>query len=169
MSFGLALQNPSVGDTVSRRLTSLSDVSKDDSFVVRGQGYEALFEGITDFPFGLGIGGQANGNDKVGKDQMVGKGGSFMLQNDSSLAAIILSLGWAGTLLTGASFLLLTAAACRLKTKSPGPAQVIKMLFLVLLSESLFDNIVNGPGGFLAFSLWGWPSLWRPPRLPVIM
>ncbi len=86
---------------------------------------------------------------------MVGKGGSFMLQNDSSLAAIILSLGWAGTLLTGASFLLLTAAACRLKTKSPGPAQVIKMLFLVLLSRITLRQYCEWAGGFFSLLVMG--------------
>jgi hypothetical protein len=149
--FGITLQDPRVALAVSQRMGTLSDVGSDDSFVVRMEGYQALFASIADYPFGLGLGGQANGNDV--NEHSIGTGGKAVMQGDSALAAVIISLGGCGTLLAAVSFLLLVSACFRLKGTPGSPPEAVKMLTLVLSAELLFNNIVNGPGGFLAWSI----------------
>jgi hypothetical protein len=152
-AFGVALQDPRVALLVSHRIDTLSDVRHDDSFVVRIEGYGNLFAGIVDHPFGLGIGGQANGNDKTENEQLVSRGGKFVMQNDSTLAAIILSLGGAGTLLLSVSLGMLVLTIVRLDAPSGSPGEAIKMLSLVLASEFFFNNVIDGPSGFLSWTI----------------
>ena len=149
--FAVALEDPRVAFIVSQRINTLSDVSHDDSFISRVEGHEELLSGISDVPFGLGLGSQENGSGVL--EHTVGKHHPAVMQGDSTVAAIVTSLGGAGSLLAAASFLFFASSALRLCATPGGPAEAIKMLALVLLTEVLFNNIINGPAGFLSWTI----------------
>jgi hypothetical protein len=155
VSFGIALQDPEVAAQVSQRFNTLNDVSHDDSFVSRLEGHEALLAFIGENPLGFGLGGQASGRATANKEETVKTPPNIVMQNDSSLAAVILSLGVAGSMLAAASFLLVASTVIRLRSSPTGAIKALKMLALVLLAETFFDNIVNGPAGFLTWAVLG--------------
>lgn len=162
IALGVVLQDPDVNFAVTQRVNTLSNVGGDDSIVTRVQGHLALLENMTRFPFGLGLGGQQTGSDKGPYDAMLGHGGKYVMQNDSTLAAFLISLGLFGTLLAMVSFAAITLRVITFSGAGRQIATPLKAIYIVIATEFLLDNIINGPGAFVtwscvgfSFALWG--------------
>ncbi len=156
-TFSLVLQDPNVSKAVTNRFSTLHDVSHDDSIVSRIEGHEALFQGLARYPYGLGLGSQQNGASRNPADAMMGHGGKFILQNDSSLVVLVVSLGFFGFLLAASTLFVLSLRVSQLTISRLPEAIALKAALVLLASEFLLNNIINGPAAFLT---WICPRLW---------
>lgn len=153
LAFAAAFQNPANYALVDR-FNTLSDVGHDDSFVTRIDGHLALFERMGEFPFGLGLGSQQTGIDRTNADAMLSRGGSMIMQNDSSLAVFLISLGIVGGALGLTCMTFLGIRIARTHSLSCDSV-ALTAIMLLMASEFLLDNIVNGPAAFLLWSCIG--------------
>jgi O-Antigen ligase len=152
-----ALNNSQVANAFSKRFSSLSNVQQDDSFVSRVDGHKALLVGMLNYPFGLGLGSQTTTIGPEAEEAKVSQNGAYILESDSSFAAVALSLGGAGLLMLGILFLRIAMSTFTHPVQRESYGEAIKLLCLVLATEFMFQDIVNGPGGFIS---WTVIALW---------
>ena len=155
--FAAVLQDPKVSYGVQQRFNTLSDVRHDDSIVARLEGHEVLFASMLRLPLRPGPRRPADRRRRPSPaDAMLSRGGKFMLQNDSTLAVFLVSLGLLGAALALASLAMHhpTDPASSRHERSP-EVVALKAMLVVLLAEFLLDNIINGPAAFLTWACLG--------------
>ena len=153
--FGLALQDQDVAAKVWQRFDTFKNVGHDESFNSRIEGHEALLVYLSDNPFGFGLGGPADGSEAAERKGNIKIPSDLSVQNDSSIAAVMLSLGIFGSLLAGISFVMIAAAVMRLEAAHGSSTEALKVLALVFLVEAPCETVVNGPCGFLTWAVLG--------------
>lgn len=142
----IGLQIPSLNETLSERLVSLTDTN-DNSAYDRKKTYTAVFNSIAAQPFGLGLGVEDDGK---------GTESISDAEHDSSVVNLVLSFGVFGTLVYclgffGISFRILSAP----KTDLAIPLISIQASLFGLIAESALNNILTGPIAFLTWCVIG--------------
>jgi O-Antigen ligase len=140
--FVLVIMNvPDLSDALSTRFTTFTDLKHDESALDRKETYSQVIELLDHSPAGLGLGVD---------------NGMADAENDSSVVALLLSLG-----LPGSFVFAVALGACALALFSTrAPRELPQLLglqccFLGLVVESPLNNVVNGQIAFLLWSLIG--------------
>jgi O-antigen ligase/polysaccharide polymerase Wzy-like membrane protein len=137
----VTLSVPELSDTLSTRFSTFTDLKHDESALDRQQTYAQVIEMLERSPAGMGVGVDNGMSDA---------------ENDSSVVAVLLSLGLPGSLIFAVamgvcSFTLVSARATRDFPQLLG----LQSCFVGLLVESPLNNVVNGQIAFLLWSLVG--------------
>jgi hypothetical protein len=151
----VSLQNPDLNKVISQRFESLSDVKNDESYLDRVNGYRALFMGLADNPFGLGMGSVTAVNEDVSGTLGLSYNGVTMNAGDSSLAMLVSTMGLVGTIVV---CVLLMQLGMGLFSGTSGNSPQIRALRAVavgLAAESLLCGMLAGPVGFLLWATVG--------------
>ena len=132
---------PEFSETLSARFSTFADLKHDESALDRRETYRQVTEMLQHSPTGIGLGVD---------------NGTVDAQNDSSVVAVLLSLGLPGSFVFAAAlgvcaFTLLFTKAAREFPQLLG----LQCCFTGLAFESPLNNVVNGQTGFLLWSLIG--------------
>jgi hypothetical protein len=135
------LSVPELSDTLSTRFSTFADLKHDESALDRRETYAQVIEMLERSPAGIGLGVD---------------NGMADAENDSSVVAVLLSLGIPGSLvfavaLGACTFTLFSTKATRELPQLLG----MQCCFVGLLAESPLNNVVNGQIAFLVWSLIG--------------
>lgn len=135
------LSIPDVSDALSTRFSTFTDLKHDESALDRKETYSHVIEMLKQSPIGMGLGVD---------------NGMADAENDSSVVALLLSLGIPGSLVfvvalaAGAVSLFSTRA-----TRELPQLLGLQCCFVGLVVESPLNNVVNGQIAFLLWSLIG--------------
>ncbi len=135
------LSIPDVSDALSTRFSTFTDLKHDESALDRKETYSHVIDMLKHSPLGLGLGVD---------------NGMADAENDSSVVALLLSLGLPGSLvfavaLGACAFALFSTRATRELPQLLG----LQCCFVGLVVESPLNNVVNGQIAFLLWSLIG--------------
>jgi hypothetical protein len=140
--FALAIMNvPELSDALSNRFSTFTDLKHDESALDRQETYTRVIEMLKHSPAGMGLGVD---------------NGMADAENDSSVVALLLSLGLPGSLVFAVA-----VGACALGLFSKRATRELPQLlglqccFVGLVVESPLNNVVNGQIAFLLWSLVG--------------
>jgi hypothetical protein len=137
-----AMQVPEVNTIVTMRLSSLTDPQHDSSYEARAHDYNAVVQTMIEDPFGHGLSADGDTSDQSAQANAVS-------QQDSSIAASLLSLGMLGSAIFALGLLVLGFG---IFTKHGTVASIgVRATLLSIAIEAPFNNVVSGPVGFL---LW---------------
>lgn len=140
--FALVILNvPDLSDALSTRFGTFTDLKHDESALDRKETYSRVIDMLEHSPAGNGLGVD---------------NGMADAENDSSVVALLLSLGLPGSLvfvvaLGSCAFALLSTRATRELPQLLG----LQCCFVGLVVESPLNNVVNGQIAFLLWSLVG--------------
>lgn len=141
--FALAITNvPELSDALSTRFSTFTDLKHDESALDRQETYKRVIAMLEDSPAGMGLGVDNGMSDA---------------ENDSSVVALLLSLGLPGSLVFAVAL-----GACALGLFSKRATRELPQLlglqccFVGLVVESPLNNVVNGQ---IAFLLWSFVGL----------
>jgi O-Antigen ligase len=136
-----ALSIPELSDTLSMRFGTFADLKHDESALDRRDTYAQVIEMLERSPAGLGL----------GVDNGMGDA-----ENDSSVVAVLLSLGIPGSLVFAVALGVCTFTLFSAKAASEFPQLLsLQCCFVGLLVESPLNNVINGQIAFLVWSLIG--------------
>jgi O-Antigen ligase len=136
-----ALNIPALSDAVSTRFSTFTDLQHDESALDRKDTYAQLIETLQQSPTGIGLGVD---NDMANAE------------NDSSVVAVLLSLGIPGALVFAVALslcasTLFSAQVARERSQLLG----LQCCLVGLAVESPLNNVINGQIAFLLWSLVG--------------
>jgi hypothetical protein len=132
---------PEFSDTLSTRFGTFADLKHDESALDRKETYAQVSEMLQHSPTGNGLGVD---------------NGMADAQNDSSVVAVLLSLGLPGSLVFAAALGVCTFTLMSTKAAREFPQLLgLQCCFTGLALESPLNNVVNGQIGFLLWSLIG--------------
>jgi hypothetical protein len=142
-----AVQIPDVNSMVQERIASLAHPEQDSSYEARTQSFNEIVQSIEDTPYGFGFSpDQASGSNS----------GSFgSEERDSSIIAVLLSMGWLGALAFGMAVLLLAPSIFLSGGSEVEAVAACRAVLLGLGAEALLNNIFSGPIAFLTWSSVG--------------
>ena len=136
-----ALSIPDLSDALSNRFSTFTDLKHDESALDRQETYETVIEMLQRSPAGIGL-----GVDK----------GMADAENDSSVVAVLLSLGLPGSLVFAAALAMCTFALFSAEAVRELPQLLgLQCCFTGLVVESPLNNVINGQIAFLLWSLIG--------------
>jgi hypothetical protein len=136
-----ALNIPDLSETLSNRFSTFTDLKHDESALDRRETYEKVIEMLQRSPAGIGL-----GVDK----------GMADAENDSSVVAVLLSLGLPGSLVFAAALAMCTFALFSAEAARELPQLLgLQCCFMGLVVESPLNNVINGQVAFLFWSLIG--------------
>jgi hypothetical protein len=151
----IAMQNPDLQQVISQRFETLSDTRDDVSFVARIKGYGAVFDGLMDNPFGLGMGvTPAAVEDKRGTTGFV-RGGQTLIPADSTVSDLLTTMGFVGVLATLGLILPLARKLFGGASVNTGYTRTMRAVLIGLIAEALLCTVVAGPIGFLTWASVG--------------
>jgi len=136
-----AFNVPALADALSTRFSTFTDLQHDESALDRRHTYEQVTEMLRDSPTGIGLGVD---------------NGMADAENDSSVVAVLLSLGIPGAVvfavaLSICGWALFSAQALHERSQLLG----LQCCFVGLAVESPLNNVINGQIAFLLWSLIG--------------
>jgi hypothetical protein len=146
-----ALQNPDLEKVLSSRFDSLTDVKKDGSFMDRVYGYQLLFGGFLNNPFGLGMGA----TPAVEEAKFVIRDGWNSDLQDSTVATIMTTLGLTGGLVLMFSFFPIARKVLRGASVNIVATHTMQAVFIAMMAEAGLDAVVATPTGFLTWTSIG--------------
>jgi hypothetical protein len=151
----IAMQNPDLQQVISQRFETLSDTRDDVSFVSRIKGYGAVFDGLMDNPYGLGMGvTPAAVEDKRGTTGFV-RGGQTLIPADSTVSDLLTTMGFVGVVATLGLIVPLARSLFRGSSMNMGYTRTIRAVLIGLVAEALLCTVVAGPIGFLTWASVG--------------
>jgi hypothetical protein len=137
----VTLSIPELSDTLSSRFSTFTDLKHDESALDRKETYAQVIEMLERSPAGAG----------VGVDNGMGDA-----ENDSSVVAVLLSLGLPGSLIFAVALGVCTLTLFSAKATREFPQLLgLQCCFVGLLVESPLNNVINGQIAFLVWSLIG--------------
>jgi hypothetical protein len=136
-----ALSVPDLSESLSNRFSTFTDLKHDESALDRGETYAQAIEMMQRSPAGIGL----------GVDNGMGDA-----ENDSSVVAVLLSLGLPGSVVFLAALALCTFALFSVEAARELPQLLgFQCCFVGLVVESPLNNVINGQIAFLLWSLIG--------------
>lgn len=140
--FALAVLNvPDLSDALSARFSTFTDLKHDESALDRKETYSRVIDMLERSPAGIGLGVD---------------NGMADAENDSSVVALLLSLG-----LPGSFVFVVAVGTCAIALLSTRATRELPQLlglqccFVGLVVESPLNNVINGQIAFLFWSLIG--------------
>jgi O-Antigen ligase len=135
------LSVPELSDSLSTRFSTFTDLKHDESALDRRETYAQVIELLERSPAGIGL----------GVDNGMGDA-----ENDSSVVAVLLSLGIPGSLVFAVALGVCTFTLFSAKATHEFPQLLgLQCCFVGLLVESPLNNVINGQIAFLVWSLIG--------------
>jgi hypothetical protein len=147
-TFLVALQNFYFHKAMTERFETLTDIGHDDSYLDRTEGYRAVFQGLLENPFGLGM-----GTATVQQQDMtvaLSKGGRSVAMNDSAIVTTVTAMGVLGSLLFWSAIVMLVKS-CFWGRAVQTPIRILRAVLVALFAEALLTTIFVGPTGYLTW------------------
>ncbi len=136
-----AMSVPEISETLSNRFSTFTDLKHDESALDRKETYQQVIEMLQHSPAGIGLGVD---------------NGMADAENDSSVVAVLLSLGLPGSLVFVAALALCTFALFSVEAARELPQLLgLQCCFTGLVIESPLNNVISGQIAFLFWSLIG--------------
>ena len=151
----LAMQNQDLQHTISDRLETMTNVHNDESVADRIAGYRGVFLSFFKDPYGRGMGvTPALTEDASGTLGFVHGAQEFALQ-DSTVAAVLVTLGLAGTLVWVTALFPLGRKLFCSPSVHVTSTRTLRAITVSLLAEAALDNVFSGPTAFLTWAAVG--------------
>jgi hypothetical protein len=147
-TFFVAMQNFYFHKAMTERFETLTDIGHDDSYLDRTEGYRAVFQGLLDNPFGLGM-----GTATVQQQDMsvaLSRGGRSVAMNDSAIVTTVTAMGVIGSLLFWLAILMLVVPCFWGYAVQP-QVRILRAVLVALFTEALLATIFVGPTGYLTW------------------
>jgi hypothetical protein len=138
-----------VADKMGQRLSSITNLSDDNSYAARNAFYASFAATAFSDVSGEGFGATGTSTKLSSSDGDLGKYGSF----DSGVMNVPFVLGWPGSLMyiAGVGLLLARAFRASFSIRDDKFAQASLSIAIALFGMMVFTNTLTGPGGSLLY------------------